>query len=792
MPQFIKLVPFVKDIFGSEAASSIERIMKNLLILMAKANDSHVLTLLQRVIHLVSISHPMVVDKMTADLLQTAAVRLKGRDLSQEGRNAVINAVRHSIAASSKSNVEMLGSKVVDMFSKSHSGKESLASYQLIESLYKVVAKHGIASLDDKICSTSESLIEAAGSKTVELKIKKTVIEAFGPLIVLRKNIGTKTLERILEVILSSLNLEALHFPCIEALQHFSRGVPSEGNSTVNTTINAIVEKLILLFASKNKIYQVNIIKVIEALHKDASIELSDSSKQSIVEAFSSLLEKCDISTAKIIAKFVIQFEDKYRKFDKDIKCAVRLMLNLALTSSTDDEFLETLVAVHKTFIPASDYEKKIDAIYDQTKKDPNTEVAQASLCLYFLFQSLPDVSKLVQEIVEEIVSKRSANFCLSLSILGHLGYTKDFSSNEALLSVITKACASTEAKVKLSGIKCLAGMGVHNLDKFKSVFNDIIPKNVENRMFFFNVVQTIFQYLSAQAPKDCTAKYLAYLHEFVEVVEESERAELFKAYGSVLQQNPGLIESTFKRLAEERKTVYQILGASICRQIFSKHLDLNDHTAARQLLTASVDSTDPDLETAAFVSLDAIHCSNPHAVEKLLNMQFCHTMAQKMLANQALVEKIEMGMFSHKIDYGLPLRKACFSFLFRLSKADKLNLHPFLGAVVAGLGDENEDVKYLATRVVKEGIMDKDQTFLLNEFSHELAASLEKSLKSFKLRLTTIVQEKGATYQTLKSLISLIRELSHSAEFSTNAQIKAMENDILNNASFKDVIGSQ
>jgi hypothetical protein len=307
--------------------------------------------------------------------------------------------------------------------------------------------------------------------------------------------------------------------------------------------------------------------------------------------------------------------------------------------------------------------------------------------------------------------------------------------------------------------------------------------------MFFFTSVQAVFAYLPPQAPKTCTVKFLAYLHEFVEIVEDSEKAELFKAYGKVIKRNFELIEPTFKKLSSEHKGVYKVLGASICKQIFDKELNLDSYPTAKELLLNSTNSVDPEVETAAFVSLDAIHCSNPQSVEKLLNMHFCHTMAQKMLTNQALVEKIEMGLFSHKIDNGLPLRKACFSFLHRLCKSDFFNVQPFLSAVIAGLGDENEDVKYLAIRVLKEGVLEKGHGYLLSEFGQELASSLEKSLKSFKAKAANIMQEKGANYHSLKSLVGLINDLSRSQEFSTNSQIKAMETDILNTAAFKDVL---
>jgi hypothetical protein len=756
---------------------------------LSKANDSHVLDLLQRNLLLLASTRRGSVEKFLPDVLKKAAERLKGKDLSPESRTAMINCVRAVLLSASKPSIEASGPKIIELFEKGKSGKESLACYHLIATLYDAVAKHAVTSMEAKVSSTCQDLIEAASSKSVELKVKKTVIESFGPLITLRSVIGVRRLIELLQVVLSSLNLEALHFACIAALEKFGSQGSLAQNKEVDSLINNIIEKLIDLFTSKNKIYQVNIIKVLEAIHKDPNVTITEANKQRILQAFCNLLERCDISTVKIVADFVLHFQGLYKGFSQEINQAVQIMRNLALFSTPDDDFLQTLVSVHKAFIAAEDYEKTIYKIYEITKKDPNTEVSQASLFLYFMFQSLPDLTKLVQEIVEEVVSKRSANFCLSLSILSHLGYLKDFSKHDKLISVISDACNSGEAKVKLSGIKCLTGLGLSDLDSFRSIFNTVIPKNVETRMFFFTSVQSVFQYLSPQAPKDCTSKFLAYLHEFVEIVEESEKAELFKAYGKVIKRNTNLIEPTFKRLITESKGVYRVLGASICKQIFDKDLELNGYPTAKELLMNSINSVDPEVETAAFVSLDAIHCSNPNSIEKLLNMQFCHTMAQKMLTNQALVEKIEMGLFSHKIDNGLPLRKACFSFLYRLCRSELFNLQPFMSAVIAGLGDENEDVKYLAIRVLKEGVLEKGHGYLLSEFGQELASSLEKSLKSFKAKAANIMQEKGANYHSLKSLIALINDLSRSPEFSTNSQIKAMETDILSTAAFKDVL---
>lgn len=753
-------------------------------------SEASILNVLLKNCQLLSNLYPQVLDKHAKELLTHVGARLKKKDLSQEAKSTLFAILQVLVFTTSKATCKAINNDLFGLFEKARIGKESLAAIFMVQSLFQAISKHELAEFDGKVQSATDFLVESCSNK-LELKVKKAILDAFGPLISLRKAIGPARLLKILEIVQGSFSLEALHLSCISTLEYFGHNKTQEISPELNKAINSILEKILELFVSKNKIYQVGIVKVLEALHQDQGISVASPTQQSILKSFSTVIEKCDLGTSKTIATFLLNHQDSYKKYPTDIEKVVQLMRSQLSSSTPDDDYLKVLVRLHKDFTPPEEFARSVSKIFDSIKNDPHSEVETSSLFLFFLFKALPDVQQILAEIVDDVVSRRSKNFCLSLSLLGHLGYIKNLSKSPMLVEVLIKNIGSTESIVKSYAVRALTGIGIFDINSVKQVFDSQLTNSVETRMFFFASVHALFEYLPDTVSKESINSFLDYLGKFVETVEQAERPELFKAYGKVLKKDPSRINSLFKEFKTRTGagSIYKLLGASVCKQIFdSSYLCLGNYPVVSELLLDCLNSSDPDIETAAFVSLDAIHCIDPKSVNDLLNMQVCNLMARKMVSDETLVEKIEMGLFSHKIDNGLKLRKACFNFLLRLCQQPMFNINPFLGAVVKGLGDENEDVRYQATRVVSEGIVANGQVFLLMESSQELGVSLEKAFKSFKPKLAMIVQEKGGNYQSVKSLVALIQELAKTTEFGSNPQIKALESEILANVSLKDL----
>jgi hypothetical protein len=84
---------------------------------------------------------------------------------------------------------------------------------------------------------------------------------------------------------------------------------------------------------------------------------------------------------------------------------------------------------------------------------------------------------------------------------------------------------------------------------------------------------------------------------------------------------------------------------------------------------------------------------------------------------------------------------------------------------------------------------MANDHSFLLVEFATLLAANLTKALKPFSFRGQTILQEKGSSYQAMKTTVNLILDLAKSPAFASQPDLKALENEVLNSPIFKEVV---
>jgi hypothetical protein len=84
---------------------------------------------------------------------------------------------------------------------------------------------------------------------------------------------------------------------------------------------------------------------------------------------------------------------------------------------------------------------------------------------------------------------------------------------------------------------------------------------------------------------------------------------------------------------------------------------------------------------------------------------------------------------------------------------------------------------------------MANNHTFLLVEFATLLAANLTKALKPFALKGQTILQEKGSSYQAMKTVVNLILDLAKTPAFSSHPDLKSLENEVLNSPVFKEVV---
>jgi len=120
---------------------------------------------------------------------------------------------------------------------------------------------------------------------------------------------------------------------------------------------------------------------------------------------------------------------------------------------------------------------------------------------------------------------------------------------------------------------------------------------------------------------------------------------------------------------------------------------------------------------------------------------------------NKALIKQFELGPFKHKVDNGLPLRKATFQVMDSLQRvfAYRLNIADYCENLRHGFNDGNEDVQMLAFTIVSQLAENQPNQLVpcLNSLKDNMLAGVKAKLKMAK--------GKGADAERSKDVLKVI-----------------------------------
>merc|ERR1719245_2637513 len=131
-----------------------------------------------------------------------------------------------------------------------------------------------------------------------------------------------------------------------------------------------------------------------------------------------------------------------------------------------------------------------------------------------------------------------------------------------------------------------------------------------------------------------------------------------------------------------------------------------NNYTLPQNSVTAflkTLSDTDLLVKRRSFMSINSILRVNSRLIvselESILPIIFVAT-----ITNQDLIREVDLGPFKHRVDDGLPLRKAAFSCLESLLDStaviNKLDLFEFVKYLRNGLVDESPDIQMLTYQI--------------------------------------------------------------------------------------------
>lgn len=232
----------------------------------------------------------------------------------------------------------------------------------------------------------------------------------------------------------------------------------------------------------------------------------------------------------------------------------------------------------------------------------------QASLLLAAIFSISDERDSFLQSIIDEISSKSSKNICLSFNILAHLGYIRDFSGEGTFIQAIVNDTNSSEPSIKKASVSAIAGIFLGNPVSFFHLLDSKILVTVENKLYFFEALNTIFGHLDKNVINDNNQyNILDYLTSLISKLEENERLSVFSAIGKLLSLNPSTVESKITEFHSKSQKIYELLICVALRNIFRGSIDITQYPTSLQILLDNTKDNDFEVQAAAYTTLDSV-----------------------------------------------------------------------------------------------------------------------------------------------------------------------------------------
>lgn len=246
------------------------------------------------------------------------------------------------------------------------------------------------------------------------------------------------------------------------------------------------------------------------------------------------------------------------------------------------------------------------------------------------------------------------------------MGYIRDFSGEGTFINAIISDCRSNEPDIKKASINAISGIYLGNPNYFESLLTSKILINVENKLYFFSALNSIFSHLQDGAiPEQNLKNILNFLSSLVPNIEENERASIFSAIGQLLVLNKRMIEEKFSEWQSKNHKQYNLLLCMASKSIFKEKIDITKYPIALNFLVNSTKDKNFEVRASAYTALDSALHYNSHIITAF-NKDLCTRMALSMIYNSKYVRLVEMGLLKLKIDEAAPVRKICFNILLR------------------------------------------------------------------------------------------------------------------------------
>lgn len=376
-----------------------------------------------------------------------------------------------------------------------------------------------------------------------------------------------------------------------------------------------------------------------------------------------------------------------------------------------------------------------------KNEDSPRQTLQSVAQCIAVLCMATSETrrAKTVEKFLEDVGEKtlQKVKCQLALYSLGEVGYQCDLSNHANVYISISSMLESNAEEIRAAAAYALGSIAVGNMEKFLPQVVSALKTNTSMKyQFLVTLREVILRYYTG----DVDADFRPYLNEVLPLLlensqseEETVRVIVAECLGKIAsfdESSSGSVVSEIVSLSKSNNACSRWTAATSVRQMLTAQskpvIGLIEKNMSSLLSLLSDENL--NVRRACLLTLNSIVHHHSDIVSSRIN-EALPLLFKEMAVNDALKRVVDLGPFKHKVDDGLPLRKAAFTCMATILDMliAKVDLNAFFEPLKNGLGDVN-DVQMLCHQIlVKMSV--SVPSVVGGAFDNFLKAALEKTL---------------------------------------------------------------
>jgi len=579
-------------------------------------------------------------------------------------------------------------------------------------------------------------------------------------------------ISRVIDILSERLKNEGTRLVCLKSFLRLSSSSASIPISP--STMTALLSELVNLMHRQSRALKLATLETLVALVK--KYNLQQTKYMELLDELKTFVKDDDLHLAQHALDSIALIVKKERNIPKAALLAVVTMMrqlarSTVLQGTTLVKLCEAYTVVAQANVSGLDVQFLTNHLAEELESLHRSSLLGLAKCCASVVLAGPKAFQdtFLQKAAEKLSAGNVASQHSALCI-GEVGRLVDLSARQNLTQGLMRLFDHANEDMKISAAMSLGSLAIGNLTVYLPVIFQNFSVQSHRYLLLISLKEVISQHSERMGAFIHTT--LPLLLEYCENQEESVRMLVAECFGKLVVACPhdiagALVEKLVRGSVLAKATV----ASSLKFAASAKERAAEAVMSTLDPLIALLQDSDLNVKKAAFVSLNSIAHNLPglvkHNATDVLERAYIEARV-----NPALIRIVDLGPFTHKVDDGIPLRKAAYSLMetFQELIPEKVEPNQLAMALVQGLDDPSDEVQMICHQILCKLSSWSGGAVLgaLDALVDPLNRTVEKQVKSLSAK-----QEVERSTDVLRSVLRAIEMVNSILDSDTNVKFQ-------------------